>query len=95
MEAYTDPYLIPPHHLAVPDSDTLDNAQLAPTTQLSDLIELACRWNKSFGIDLGNVEIRVLLKEPSPVTSRENNKTPSPPTSSLQNQSQGGTPVGA
>jgi hypothetical protein len=66
MEAYTDPYLIPPHHLAVPDSDTLDKAQLAPTTQLSDLIELACRWNKSFGIDLGNVEIRVLLKEPSP-----------------------------
>ena len=66
MEAYTDPYLIPAHHLAVPDSDTLDKAQLAPKTQLSDLIELACRWNKSFGIDLGNVEIRVLLKEPSP-----------------------------
>jgi hypothetical protein len=55
---------IPPHHLAVPDSDILDMAQLAPTTQLSELIELACRWNKSFGIDLGNVEIRVLIKEP-------------------------------
>ncbi len=57
----------PPHHLAVPDSDTPDTAQLGPTTQLSELIELACRWNKSFGIDLGNVEIRVLLKEPSNV----------------------------
>ena len=34
----------PPHHLAVPDSDTLDMAQLGPTTQLSELIELACRW---------------------------------------------------
>ena len=59
MEAH-----IPPHHLAVPDSDTLEMAQLGPTTQLSELIELACRWNKSFGIDLGNVEIRVLIKEP-------------------------------
>ena len=49
---------IPPHHLAVPDSDTLGVAQLSPNTQLSELIELACRWNKSFGIDLGNVEIR-------------------------------------
>ena len=56
---------IPPHHLAVPDSDSLDMAQLGPTTQLSELIELACRWNKSFGIDLGNVEIRVLIKEPT------------------------------
>jgi hypothetical protein len=55
---------IPPHHLAVPDSDSLDMAQLGPTTQLSELIELACRWNKSFGIDLGNVEVRVLIKEP-------------------------------
>src|ERR1700693_2918731 len=60
MEAH-----IPPHHLAVPDSDTLDMAQLGPTTQLSELIELACRWNKSFGIDLGNVEIRVLIKDPT------------------------------
>ena len=34
---------IPPHHLAVPDSDSLDMAQLGPTTQLSELIELACR----------------------------------------------------
>jgi hypothetical protein len=59
MEAH-----IPPHHLAVPDSDTLEMAQLGPTTQLSELIELACRWNKSFGIDLSNVEIRVLIKEP-------------------------------
>jgi hypothetical protein len=55
---------IPPHHLAVPDSDPLEMPQLTPNTQLSDLIELACRWNKSFGIDLGNVEIRVLLKSP-------------------------------
>jgi hypothetical protein len=55
---------IPPHHLAVPDSDPLEMEQLSPNTQLSDLIELACRWNKSFGIDLGNVEIRVLLKSP-------------------------------
>jgi hypothetical protein len=55
---------IPPHHFAVADSETLDMAQLSPNTQLSELIELACRWNKSFGIDLGNVEIRVLLKEP-------------------------------
>ena len=60
MEAH-----IPPHHLAVSDSDTLGMAQLSPNTQLSELIELACRWNKSFGIDLGNVEIRVLIKDPT------------------------------
>jgi hypothetical protein len=62
----------------VPYSDTLDKAQLAPTTQLSDLIELACRWNKSI-VDLGNVDIRVLLKEPSPRDQQREYKTPSQP----------------